>query len=177
MLLLISSIPEDGRRAAYAEAQAKAKAEEEAREAAEAAKKQEEEVKRLSKKEAWASSLAEEAQEKDEAAGPSIEELFTKAKDFGSGFSWDKLSVQLSTTVQKSQEEEKGKEKPKAQIATVRGQAKARSLPSLKAIVKPINSLKPKEQPKKKGKQTEPAEVRKVFGGLFSQETIYVDDD
>ncbi|EXC10716.1 hypothetical protein L484_025300 [Morus notabilis] len=157
---LFSSIPEDGRRAAYAEAQAKAKAEEEAREAAEAAKKKEEEVKRLSKKEARASSLAEEAQEKDEAAGPSIEELFTKAKDFGSGFSWDKLSAQLATT-----------------IATVRGQAKARSLPSLKAIVKPISFLKPKEQPKKTGKQTEPAEVRKVFGGLFSQETIYVDDD
>lgn len=178
---LFSAIPKDGRRAAYAEAQAKAKAEEEARtaeekarEAAVAAKKLEKEVKKLSEKEAQAASFAEEAQEKAEAAGASIEGLF---KDIGSGFSWDKLSAQLATTIQNSQEKEE-KEKAKVQIATVRGRAKAQSLPSLKAIVKSRSASKPKEQPKK-GKQTEakPAEVRNVFGGLFKQETIYVDDD
>ncbi|PON75612.1 Hopanoid-associated sugar epimerase [Parasponia andersonii] len=181
---LFSSIPEDGRRKAYAETLAKAKAEEEARtaaekarEAAEAAKKLEEEVKRLSEKEAQAASLAEEAQEKAEAAGASFENLFNKAKDIGSGFSWEKLSTQLAaTTVQKPQET------PKVQIATVRGQAKARTLPSLKAIVKqkrPASKSKVEPKSSPKGKQTEvkSPEVRKVFGGLFKQETIYVDDD
>ena len=179
--MLLSAIPEDGRRKAYAEALAKAKAEEEttvaaekAREAADAAKKLEEEVKKLSEQEARASSLAEEAQEKAEAAGASVEGLLGKAKDFSTGLSWEKFSSQIATAVQKPSDEEK----PKVQIATVRGQAKARTLPSKKAVVKqaPISLfLKPK--PKPKAKETEKKEVRKVFGGLFQQETIYVDDD
>ncbi|GLT55367.1 hypothetical protein SLA2020_284970 [Shorea laevis] len=181
---LFSAIPEDGRRKAYAESRAKAKAEEEAtiaaekaREAAEATKKLEEEVKKLSVQEARAASLAEEAQEKAEVAGASVETLLNKAKDFGSGLSWEKLSSQVTTAVQNSAE------KSKVQIATVRGQAKARSLQPTKAVVNKqpsfkLPSLKPKEEPKPKGKQTEgKTEVRKVFGGLFSQETIYVDDD
>ncbi|PON75616.1 hypothetical protein PanWU01x14_042410 [Parasponia andersonii] len=80
-----------------------AKAEEEARiaaekawEAAVAAKKLEEEVKNLYEKEAQAASLAEEAQEKADAAGASFVDLFNKAKDIGSGFSWEKLSTQLA---------------------------------------------------------------------------------
>lgn len=136
-------------------------------------------MEKLSKQEAQAASLAEEAQEKAVAAGASFENLFSKAKDIGTGFSWDKLSSQLAaSTLQKPQET------PKVQIATVRGQAKAQTLPSLKAIVKPKSpASKPKVQlkstPKGKGKQTEEKspEVRKVFGGLFQQETIYVDDD
>lgn len=67
------------------------------------------------------------------------------------------------------------------QVATVRGQAKARSLPSLKAVVKnrrPPPPSRPKVVPKPKAKETEPKkETRKVFGGLFKQETIYIDDD
>lgn len=67
------------------------------------------------------------------------------------------------------------------QVATVRGQAKARSLPSLKAVVKnprPPSPSRPKVVPKPKAKATEPKkETRKVFGGLFKQETIYIDDD
>lgn len=182
--IAFSAIPEDGRRKAYAESRAKAKAEEEAtiaaekaREAAEATKKLEEEVKKLSAQEARAASLAEEAQEKAEVAGASVETLLNKAKDFGTGLSWEKLSSQVTTAVQNSAE------KSKVQIATVRGQAKARSLQPTKAVVNKqpsfkLPSLKPKEQPKPKGKQTEgKTEVRKVFGGLFSQETIYVDDD
>lgn len=179
-----SAIPEDGRRKAYAEALAKAKAEEEAtvaaekaREAAEATKKLEEEVKKLSKQEARATSLAEEAQEKAEAAGASVEGLLSKARGFSSGLSWEKFSSQMATAVQKPSDEEK----PKVQIATVRGQAKARTLPSKKAVVKqpaPKSFFpKPKETPKTKAKETEKTEVRKVFGGLFQQETIYVDDD
>ncbi|KAF3454647.1 hypothetical protein FNV43_RR05095 [Rhamnella rubrinervis] len=57
--------------------------------------------------------------------------MLSKAKGIGSGFSWDKLSAQLASSVQT-----KPKETPKVQVATVRGQAKARALPPLKAIVK-----------------------------------------
>ncbi|KAM5583519.1 protein PLASTID TRANSCRIPTIONALLY ACTIVE 16, chloroplastic [Rosa sericea] len=176
---LFSTIPEDGRRKAYAEAIAKAKAEEEAiiaaeraRKAAEATKFLEEEVKKLSEQEARASSLAEEAQVKAEAAGASFDGLVSKAKDFGSGLSWDKFSSQLADTVSKSMET------PKVQIATVRGQAKAKTLPPQKAVAKKVATPKPKEEAKPKSKQTEAKnEVRKVFGGLFTQETVYVDDD
>ncbi|KAK3018623.1 hypothetical protein RJ639_003492 [Escallonia herrerae] len=177
---LFSAIPEDGRRKALAEALAKAKAEEEAikatekaREAAEAAKKLEEEVKKLEQQEVRAASLAEEAQEKAAAAGAPFEGIFDKAKDLSSGLSWDKLSSQLASAVPKPSE------KPKVQIATVRGQAKASSLPAKKAVVKQttpkLRLFKAKDT---KAKEPEPkAEVRKVFGGLFQQQTIYVDDD
>ncbi|KAL9334132.1 hypothetical protein Peur_074271 [Populus x canadensis] len=180
---LFSAIPEDGRRKVYAEALAKAKAEEETRvaaekasEAAEAAKKLEDEVKKLSEQGAKAASLAEEAQGKAEAAGASVENFLSKATEVGSGFSWEKLSSQISTAVQTTSEN------TKVQLATVRGQAKARSLPVQKAVVKQPSpkprALKPKEEPKPKAKETESkAEVRKVFGGLFQQETIYIDDD
>ena len=220
---IFSSIPEDGRRKVYAEKLAKAKAEEEARlaaekaqEAAAAAKKLEEEVEKLSKQEAQAASLAEEAQEKAEAAGASFDNLFNKAKDIGSGFSWKKLSSASSAEEAQEKTEAAGASSdnlfnkakdigsgfsweklssqlaattnqkpqvtPKVQVATVRGQAKARQLPSLKAVVKQKSpASKPKVQPKSspKGKQTEAnsPEVRKVFGGLFKQETIYIDDD
>lgn len=192
-----SAIPKDGRRKAYAEALAKARAEEEelalaaaekAREAAEVAKKVREEARKLSEKEgAAAANLAEEALEKAEAAGISMGSIFNKAKDFGSGLSLEKFGSQIASAVQKPAED------PEVQIATVRGQAKARSLPSMKAVVKkaaPMGSgtvmfgskppaPKPKPKPKPKiTEQKEPKkEVRKVFGGLFKQETIYIDDD
>ncbi|XP_057750483.1 protein PLASTID TRANSCRIPTIONALLY ACTIVE 16, chloroplastic [Arachis stenosperma] len=179
---LFSTIPEDGRRKAYAEVLEKAKAEEEARlaaekaqEAAEATKKLEEEVKKLSQQEARAASLAQEAQDKAVAAGASVEGLFSKAKDFGAGLSWQKFSSQISASIQNAGEDEE----PNIKLATVRGQAKARSLTPNKAVVKQTSTrnitTKPKEE---KPKQAEkPTEVRKVFGGLFKQETIYVDDD
>ncbi|CAN0854366.1 Protein PLASTID TRANSCRIPTIONALLY ACTIVE 16, chloroplastic [Linum grandiflorum] len=183
---LFSAIPEDGRRKAYADAIQKAKAEEEAKSAAEkaqeaalTAKKLEQEVKKLSEQEAKATSLADEAQKKAEAAGVSVGDMVEKAKGFGSsaaaGFSWEKLSSQLTTAVQNA-----GAEIPKVQVATVRGQAKARSLPVQKAVVKPPPVLKSKP---KKAVQPEAVvaeekkEVRKLFGGLFKQETIYIDDD
>ncbi|KAF9607591.1 hypothetical protein IFM89_037519 [Coptis chinensis] len=180
---LFSIIPEDGRRQAYAEELAKARAEEEAikasekaREAAEAAKKLEEEVKKLSEQEAKASSLAEEARKKAEAAGTSVENLFNKAKDMSAGFSWKEFSSQIATAVQTPDE------KPKVQIATVRGEAKARTLPAKKAVIKQITpklrSLTPKKELKSKAAPTEPKkEVKNVFGGLFKQETFYMDDD
>ncbi|XP_010043493.2 protein PLASTID TRANSCRIPTIONALLY ACTIVE 16, chloroplastic [Eucalyptus grandis] len=189
---LFSAIPEDGRRKEYKVAVAKARAEEEARiaaeraqEAAKAAQKLEEEVKKLSEQEAAAASLAEEAKEKAEAAGISMEGLFNKAKDFRAGLNFDKLGSELANSVRSSVE------KPKVQIATVRGQAKARSLTPTKALIKqpratpkpkPAPALSPeatKEELKPKPKQqAEPKkEVRKVFGGLFQQETIYIDDD
>ncbi|KAJ7947598.1 protein plastid transcriptionally active 16, chloroplastic [Quillaja saponaria] len=179
---VFSGIPEDGRRKAYAESLQQAKAEEEARiaaekarEAAEAAKELEKQVKKLSEQEARAASLANEAQEKAEAAGTSVGSLLDKAKDFGTRLpSWEEFSSQIGNTVQV-----KPLEKPKVQITTVRGQAKARRLLPKKAVVKQSTpnspSVKAKEEkPKPKEK---PTEVRKVFGGLFTQETVYVDDD
>lgn len=134
-------------------------------------------MKKLSEQETRAATLADEAKEKAEAAGASVEVFLSKAKDLGSGLSWEKFSSQLAISVQKPTE------KPKVQIATVRGQAKARSLQPKKAVVKLPTfprppAFKPKEEPQPKGKQPESkAEVRKVFGGLFKQETIYIDDD
>ncbi|EOA23234.1 hypothetical protein CARUB_v10016927mg [Capsella rubella] len=235
---LFSVIPEDGRRKVYADAIAKARAEEEAkvaaeraREAAEEAKELEKQMQKLSSKEAEAASLAEDAKQKADAVGITVDGLFSKAKDIGSGLSWNKLGSQFATAVQNASEAEKeaeaeeaeqkadavgitvdglfskakdigsglswnklgsqfttavqnASEAPKVQVATVRGQAKARNLPPKKAVVKQRNvSAKPatsspfaskkKEEPLKKQEK----EVRKVFGGLFKQETIYVDDD
>ncbi|PNX91989.1 protein TIC 55 chloroplastic-like [Trifolium pratense] len=177
---LFSTIPEDGRRKVYAENLEKAKAEEEervaaenAREEAETAKKNEEEVIKLSKQGVQASN--KEAKEKAEAAGPSVDDILNKAKDFSAGFSWQKFSSQVATSIQKPDEDEE----PKVKVATVRGQAKARSLIPNKAVTKQTtpksSERKPKEEKVKVAEK--PKEVRKVFGGLFKQETIYVDDD
>lgn len=176
---LFSAIPEDGRRKAYAEALAVAKAEEEARataerarEAADAAKKLEE-AKKLSE---------QEAQAKTDAADVSIESLLSKAKGFGSEFSWEKISSQIATSVPKPSSDKKAE----VQIATVRGQAKARALPANKALVKQPTipkfslNLKSKEvsKPEKKPEaEDSKVQVNKLFGGLFQQETIYVEDD
>ncbi|CAJ2678910.1 unnamed protein product [Trifolium pratense] len=156
---LFSTIPEDGRRKVYAENLEKAKAEEE--------------VIKLSKQGAQASN--KEAKEKAEAAGPSVDDILNKAKDFSAGFSWQKFSSQVATSIQKPDEDEE----PKVKVATVRGQAKARSLIPNKAVTKQTtpksSERKPKEEKVKVAEK--PKEVRKVFGGLFKQETIYVDDD
>ncbi|ERN08013.1 hypothetical protein AMTRI_Chr08g203370 [Amborella trichopoda] len=170
---LLSVIPVDGRRRAYAEAQEKTKFEEEAmkatlkaQEAAESAKRLEQEIQKLEVEEAKAARLVEEANEKAQAAGSSVEGLLNRAKTLGGDFSWAKLSSQISTTISKNKPEQ---EEPKVQIATLRGQAKARALTPRKAVI---------NQTRSKAKKTEPKpEVRKVFGGLFKQETIYVDDD
>ncbi|KAF3788189.1 plastid transcriptionally active 16 protein [Nymphaea thermarum] len=177
---LFSTIPEDGRRKAYAEAVARAKAEEEAleasrkaQEAAEAARKLEEEVKKLSKQEAVAATLAEEAQEKAQAVGSNIDKLLSRAKSAGQDFSWEKLSSQFSDSIKL-----KPNEVPKVQLATIRGQAKAQTLPPKKAIVKPPKQAKQPQPPQRKLKSNgQKSEVRNVFGGLFKQETIYIDDD
>ncbi|KAK7262498.1 hypothetical protein RJT34_30072 [Clitoria ternatea] len=183
---LFSTIPEDGRRKAYAESVEKAKAEEEARvavekdrETAEKSKTSEEQVKKLSQKEARAASLAQDPQEMAEAAGASVENLLNKAKDFGAGFSWEKLSSQIATSVQQKGDDDDEDEKPKVQLATVRGQAKARSLTPNKAVVKQTSprSAAAAASKSKVEKAEKPKEVRNVFGGLFKQETIYVDDD
>ncbi|KAK1297954.1 hypothetical protein QJS10_CPB14g00670 [Acorus calamus] len=168
---LFRAIPEDGRRKAYKESIAKAKAEEEAikaseraREAANAAKKLEEEVKKLSEQEAEASKLAGEAKKKAEEAGSSLEAMLNKAKDLGGGFSWEKVRSQVSAAVGQKEEEE---EEEKVAVATVRGQAKVRALTPRKVVVK---------KGKGEEEEEEEREVRKVFGGLFKQEVIYMDD-
>ncbi|RRT70201.1 hypothetical protein B296_00036663 [Ensete ventricosum] len=175
IFVVLSAIPEDGRRKAYAEAVAKAKAEEEAaeekaREAEEAVKKLEEEVKKLSEKKARATSLSKEAQQRVAEAGSSLDNLFIKAKGLSNDLSWDKLSSQLTAAVSQinnNDDEAMEEKKARTQIATVRGQAKARNLPSKKAVVK-----KPPQKPKPKQPK-----VKNIFGGLFKQETIYIDDD
>lgn len=175
-----SAIPEDGRRKAYAEAVARAKAEEEAlqasmkaQEAAQAARKLEEEVKKLSEQEAIAASLAEEAQEKAQAVGSNIDKILSRAKSAGQDFSWEKLSSQFANPIKLKLDEV-----PKVQLATIRGQAKAQSLLPKKAIVKPPKQAKEPQVPQPKLKRNEQkAEIRNVFGGLFKQETIYIDDD
>lgn len=182
---LFSAIPEDRRRKEYAETIARAQAEEaaikaaeQAREAAEATKKLEEEVKKLAEQEARATSLAEDAKEKADKAGASLDSLLTKAKDMSSGLSWENFGSQLSSAVKNS-----NIEVPKIQIATVRGQEKARNLAPQKAVTKQ-NTPKPRsrskanpapavEKPKEKESKKE---VRNILGGLFKQETIYVDD-
>ncbi|CAA0838103.1 plastid transcriptionally active 16 [Striga hermonthica] len=162
---VLSTIPEDSRRKEYAEALAIAKAEEEANKASEQA----EIAKNLEEQESQASSLATEAQKKvQSAAEASVESFLTRAKGVTS--SWENLSSQIKSAVQKTAN---GPE-PKVRVATVRGQAKARSLPSVKAVVKKP-SFKPKNVSKQKDNKT--TETRKVFGGLFKQETIYIDDD
>ncbi|KAG6412490.1 hypothetical protein SASPL_125169 [Salvia splendens] len=172
---LLSAIPEDGRRKVYAEALAKEEAEEEALRATEEARKSAEAVKKAKEEDEDLAASLSEAQKK---AGESVESFLNTAKGFSSGINWDNLSSQLKSAVQKNEEADE----PKVQVATVRGQAKARSLPSLKAVVKkpartpPVS--KAKDVPKPKAKAPEPSkETRKVFGGLFKQETIYIDDD
>lgn len=88
----------------------------------------------------------------------------------GSELSWEKLSSQFSTAVQDATE------KAKVEVATVRGQAKAQALPAKKAVVKETSRGVRAPRVKEKQKAESKAEVRKLFGGLFQQETIYVDD-
>ncbi|KAK1320451.1 hypothetical protein QJS10_CPA03g01694 [Acorus calamus] len=166
---LFRAIPEDGRRKAYKESIAKAKEEEaikaseRAREAANAAKKLEEEVNKLSEQEAEAAKLVGEAKRKAEEAGLSLEAMLSKAKDLGGGFNWEKVKSQVSAAVSQKEEEEE----EKVAVATVRGQTKAKVLTPQKAVVK---------KGKREKEEEEKREVRKVFGGLFKQEVIYMDD-
>jgi len=134
---------------------------------------------RASEAEAAASDLeakGKESPSEEAAASPvngaqaSLENLLSRAKGVSKDFSWEKFSTQLAEATTPRTSTEKG---PKAQIATVRGQAKAKKLAPQRAVVKPV-AQKVKPQPKQP--DTKP-EVRPVFGGLFKQETVYVDDD
>ncbi|KAF0927595.1 hypothetical protein E2562_034473 [Oryza meyeriana var. granulata] len=164
-----SAIPEDSRRKEYQEAVAKAQAEEEAqtlqraREAEEDANKLKAKGKKTPSDEAAASAVSE--------AQASLENLISKAKGFSTDFSWEKLSTQLAGAATRDRYSDE--EEPKAQIATVRGQAKAKKLAPQRAVVKPAAQ---KTRPTPKQPESKP-EVRPVFGGLFKQETIFVDED
>ncbi|KAL6865127.1 hypothetical protein ACP4OV_016278 [Aristida adscensionis] len=162
------AIPEDNRRKEYQESVAKAKAEEEAlasQRAEEAASNKQAEVQKAPSEEAAAETV--------NGAQASLENLLSRlsiAKGLSTNLSWDKFSAQLAeaTATRSSSEKE-----PKAQIATVRGQAKAKKLAPQRAVVKPAAQ---KVKPQTKQPDSKP-EVRPVFGGLFKQETVYVDDD
>ncbi|XP_062231053.1 protein PLASTID TRANSCRIPTIONALLY ACTIVE 16, chloroplastic-like [Phragmites australis] len=160
-----TAIPEDSRRREYQEGAAKAKAEEEAlaSQRAEEAASNPQAKRQMAPSEEAAANVANEAQ-------ASLENLLSRTKGLSADFSWEKLSTQLAeaTTARTSTEKE-----PKAQIATVRGRAKAKKLAPQRAVVKLAAQ---KVQPKPKQSDPKP-EVRPVFGGLFKQETVYVDDD
>ncbi|KAK1426808.1 hypothetical protein QVD17_15488 [Tagetes erecta] len=179
---LFSAIPEDNRRKDYTEAIAKAKAEEAMIAAKKAAELAEKEINKLDSQ--------DDFQEQATAARKSFADLVdrfktvtkatekpeTTAKDSldqdpdaapALALSWENLSSRFASAVKNNPIE-----LPKVQIATVRGQAKARTLPPKKAVVKKPAAAK-KVQPKPKESK---AEVRKIFGGVFQQETIYVDD-
>lgn len=166
---LYRAIPEDRRRTEYLEAAAKAQAEEETlaseranKKAEAAASKSEADTKTTPSEEAAATPSAVNG------AQASLENLLSRAKVISADFSWEKFSTQFAdvTTPLTSSLE---KEPNKAQIATVRGQEKAKKLAPRIAVVKPAAQ---------KAKQPDPKpEVRALFGGLFKQETVYVDDD
>lgn len=164
-----TAIPEDRRRTEYLEAAAKAQAEEETlvseranKKAEAAASKSEADTKTTPSEDAAATPSAVNG------AQASLENLLSRAKVISADFSWEKFSTQFAdvTTPLTSSLE---KEPNKAQIATVRGQEKAKKLAPRIAVVKPAAQ---------KAKQPDPKpEVRALFGGLFKQETVYVDDD
>ena len=92
----------------------------------------------------------------------------------GLGLSWGKLSSGFASAVKNNSIVEL----PKVQIATIRGQKKARNLQPKQAVVKKPAARKvvgPPRVPTAKQKESK-AEVRKIFGGVFQQETIYMDD-
>ncbi|KAK9057593.1 hypothetical protein SSX86_022429 [Deinandra increscens subsp. villosa] len=188
---LFSAIPEDGRRKAYIDAMAKAEAEEATKAAEQPAEK---EVKELAPPEDFqeltstaqksfrdlmgrfktATSQLTEQPEPEPKPKPTTEDGSDPdvALAPGLALSWEKLSSGFASAVKN-----RTIELPKVQIATVRGQAKARNLSPKPAVVKkPAAARKaaPPVQPPKP-KQSK-AEVRNILGGMFQQETIYVDD-
>ncbi|KAJ0501677.1 putative NAD(P)-binding domain, NAD(P)-binding domain superfamily [Helianthus annuus] len=185
---LFSAIPEDGRRKAYAEANAKAKAEEAMIAAEKATELAENEVnnldplddlqERATTARKQFTNLVDRFKTVTNATEKPAPELAPKGSSDqesdgapGLALSWEKLSSRLATAVKNNPIE-----LPKVQIATVRGQAKAQSLTPKKAVVKkPATAKKvsPPVQPKPKESK---ADVKKIFGGMFQQETIYVDD-
>ncbi|KAJ9543803.1 hypothetical protein OSB04_023510 [Centaurea solstitialis] len=193
---LFSAIPEDGRRKAYAEAIAKAKAEEAmqaAEKAAEATKRLEKTVNEPQPEAASATNLAEDVQEKATAAAqktftdlmdrfkpvnktvdePTEEEAAEPEGAPGLALSWGRLSSGFASAVKNNSIVEL----PKVQIATIRGQTKARNLAAKQAVVKKPAARKAVQPRAPLPKQKESkAEVRKLFGGMFQQETIYMDD-
>ncbi|KAK1693985.1 hypothetical protein QYE76_010682 [Lolium multiflorum] len=163
----LTGIPEDVRRKVYKEAAAKAQAEEEAL-ASQRAGDAEEPTSKLKAEETSEEAGASPMNE----AQASLENLLTRAKGLklNTDFSWDKFSTQLAAAGGAARNS--GEEEPKAQIATVRGRARAEKLAPQRAVVKPVA-----QKVKQATKQPAPKEVRPVFGGLFKQETIFVDED
>ncbi|XP_076944293.1 protein PLASTID TRANSCRIPTIONALLY ACTIVE 16, chloroplastic-like [Bidens hawaiensis] len=182
---LFSAIPVDGRREAYLDAIAKAEAEEAVKAAESAATEkevekpdptedfQEQAQKSFTDLVARFKTATSKITEKPESEPePTTEDVLGPEGAPGLALSWGKLSSGFASAVKNN-----SIALPKVQIATVRGQAKARTLPPKPAVVKKPAAAKkaapPVQQPKPKESK---AEVRKIFGGVFQQETIYVDD-
>ncbi|KAI5064685.1 hypothetical protein GOP47_0019380 [Adiantum capillus-veneris] len=196
---LLSSIPVDGRREAMAAARAQAEEEErekalrekaeadaraaveEARQAAQLAAELEAEAKQLTAAKAKAASMAEKAQAQAAVAAASVESLAARIKDLPG-------PQQLFSKA-------KGGDAPPAPVLP------AFSLPAFPSLsmskVKPTPSTTTSSKPSRpsppspsKKKQREPAlstpaavaasapkpQVNSIFGGLFTQETVYVDE-
>lgn len=160
---LFRAIPEDIRRKEYQEAVAKAKAEEEALAS-----------QRVTEADESVSEAEGNKAPSEDATAKAVNETQASLENFlgrlSTDFSWNKFSAQVAEATIAGNSTKK---EPKAQIATVRGQAKAKKLAPQRAVVKPA-AQKVKPQPKQP--ESKP-EVRPVFGGLFKQETVYVDDD
>lgn len=158
---LLSAIPTDGRKEAFAEAQEKAKAEEEARMAVENTRREKEladqleaEAKKLAEKEAEATELA--AQVKAGAANASFDFFASKAKAFGVDIFGENRETQIIAS--SNSQPGKNLETP---VVTVKGEEKYATL-----------------QPKKGSNSVfKLPPINKIMGGLFNKETIYVDDD
>lgn len=176
---LLSTIPTDGRRAALIAARSKADEEErerkareqleaesraaveESRRAALLATQLETEAKQLEAQEVRAATLAEKAQAQAAAAAASVDDLTSKAKELGTDFlniskSVPSLGFSLPAF---SPSSAKGTPKPKPAPSPPKKQQLEPALPS------PVVSV-PAPKP----------QVNTIFGGLFSQETVYVDD-
>lgn len=192
---LLSSIPVDGRREAMAAARAKAEEEErekaarekaeaearfaveEARKASQLAAQLEAEAKQLAAMEAKAASMAEKAQAQVAAASASVDGLAARIKDLPG-------PQQLFS---KAKGGDKAPSLPAFSLPAFPSLStnKAKNTPSTTSSSKPQQS-KPAPPPRK---QREPVlstqsaastvpkpQTNSIFGGLFTQETVYVDE-
>lgn len=195
---LLSTIPVDGRREVLAAARAKAEQEERekvarekveaearaaveaAREASQLAAQLEAEAKQLAAEEAKAATLAQKAQAQAAAAAASVDGLASRMKELGPEiFTKAGLGSEIFTKAAKAGPSLASFSLPAFPTLSAKSTTQ-------KPAAAPAPKLSP---PPPKRKQREPAlstpsasvpaskpQVNSIFGGLFTQETIYVDE-
>ncbi|GLJ41489.1 hypothetical protein SUGI_0858630 [Cryptomeria japonica] len=175
---LLSAIPTDGRKEAYVEAQARAKAEEDARIAAENERQAKElvsqleaEAKRLAGQEAKATQLADQV--KTVAGTASIDYFVGKAKEFGIDLFGNKTGTQVIKSSDSQPQKNFG-----TLLSTVKGKVKSAKSESFDVQAVTVEGEEKSAALKQDGVvAVSQPQVNKFLGGLFKQETIYVDDD